>query len=98
MGTFNKAMKTTKAEPGTLAEKLARFLLGYQTTPHTATGCTPVELLMGRKISTRLDILHPDLSAKMSEKTKSADHPTPRVLKIIEIIANHGSKELIKID
>ena len=61
---------------------------------------------MGRIISTRLDILHPDLSAKISERTKSADHPTPRVfdigepvmLKIIEIVTNHGSKELFKID
>ena len=82
--TFKQAMKTMKAEPGTQAEKLARFLLGYRTTPHTATGYTPAELLMGRRIRTRLDILHPDLSSRISEKPKTADHATPRVFDIGE--------------
>ena len=82
--TFKQAMKTMKAEPGTQAEKLARFLLGYRTTPHTATGCTPAELLMGRRIRTRLDILHPDLSSRISKKSKTADHSTPRVFDIGE--------------
>ena len=77
--TFKESLKTIKDELGTLADKLARFLLSYRTTPHhTATGCTPAELLMGRRIRTRLDILHPDLSAKMSEKTKLGDYTTRR--------------------
>ena len=33
---------------------------------------------MGRRICTRLDILHPDLSARMSEKTKLGNHTTRR--------------------
>ena len=36
--TFKESMKTMKDEPGTQAEKLARFLLSYRTTPHTGTG------------------------------------------------------------
>ena len=36
--TFKESMKTMKVEPGTLADKLARFLLSYRTTPRTATG------------------------------------------------------------
>jgi hypothetical protein len=72
--TFKQSMKIMKDEPGMAAEKLARFLLSYWTTPHTATGCIPAELLMGRRICTQLDMLHPDLSARMSEKTKLGDH------------------------
>ena len=41
-------------------------------------GCEIAELLMGRRICTRLDILHPDLSARMSEKTKLGNHTTRR--------------------
>lgn len=66
LGTFKESTKTMKKEPGTLAEILARFLLGYQSTPHTATGCTLVEILMVRTIQTRLDLLHPTLPAKIS--------------------------------
>ena len=67
-----------KDGPGTQADKLARFLRRYRTTPHTATGCTPVKLLMARSIRTRLDMSHADLSARMSEKTKLANHTTRR--------------------
>ena len=44
--TCRESMKTMKDETGTLVDKLECFLLSYQTTPHTATGCTPAELLM----------------------------------------------------
>jgi len=50
--TFKESMKTMKNEPGTQAEKLARFLLAYRSIPHTVTGYTPAELLIGRRIRT----------------------------------------------
>lgn len=66
LGTFKESTKTMKKEPGTLAEILARFLLGYQATPQSATGCTLVEILMVKTIQTRLDLIHPTLPAKIS--------------------------------
>ena len=73
-----------KDEPGTQAEKLARLLLSYRTTPHTGTGCTPAELLMGQRIRTRLDILRPNLSARIAKKSKFVDQSDRRPLKIGE--------------
>ena len=42
--TFKEAMRVIKNEPGTQTEKLARFLLSYRTTPHSATGCPPASM------------------------------------------------------
>ena len=62
-----KVVKTAlahKAE-GSLQTRLSRFLFRYRNTPHSTTGRTPAELLMGRHLRTLLDQLHPDLSAKV---------------------------------
>lgn len=39
---------------------------------------------MGRRIRTRLDLLHPTLSARMAEKTENAAQSTPLVFEIGE--------------
>ncbi|XP_046854150.1 uncharacterized protein K02A2.6-like [Xenia sp. Carnegie-2017] len=80
--TFKDSMKIRKNEEGSTGEKLARFLLGYRTTPHTATGCTPAEILMGRRLRTRLDILHPSLANKMDKKSHQLPKLTKRKLEI----------------
>lgn len=49
-------------QSGTVEEKLAKFLFKYRITPHTTTGVPPSELLMGRKLRSRLDLLFPDVS------------------------------------
>ena len=46
---------------GTLSDKIARFLFAYRNTPHSTTGVSPAELLMGRKLRSPLDLLKPDL-------------------------------------
>ncbi|UYV70236.1 K02A2.6-like [Cordylochernes scorpioides] len=38
---------------------LPRALFAMRTTPHGTTGLTPAELLMGRKLTTRMNRLHP---------------------------------------
>ena len=45
--TFKTAMK--KATTGDLETQLSRFLFQYRITPHTSTGVSPAELLMGRQ-------------------------------------------------
>ena len=50
-------MKTGRGGKLTLAHQLDSFLLTYRTTPHSTTGTSPCELLMGRSLRTRLDLL-----------------------------------------
>ena len=54
--TFKAAMR--KAEPNKLQLALTQFLLRYRTTPHPVTGKTPAEVIFGRQVRTRLDLLH----------------------------------------
>ena len=49
-----------KMEEGNMQEKLSCFLLKYHTTPHSTTGIPPPELLMKRRLRTRLDLMLPN--------------------------------------
>ncbi len=51
-----------------LSTQLSQFLFKYHLKPHTITGCMPAELLMGRRPKSRLDLLRPDMKAKVVEK------------------------------
>ena len=46
-------------------EKLAKFLIAYRNTPHSTTGESPAQLLLGRPLCTRLDLVKPNLNRKM---------------------------------
>ena len=63
--TFKEAMKTGKGDGLTLTHRLDNFLLTYRTTPHTTTGTPPCELLMGRRLRTRWDLLKPDIERQV---------------------------------
>ena len=69
-GLAERAVKTFKAgmrkmTEGTLNQKLTRFLFSYRTTPHSATGVCPAELLMNRKLKSALDLVNPRLSDRV---------------------------------
>ena len=66
--TFKRAFKAGKEDPGNLRQKLAQFLFTYRTTPNTVTTRTPAELFLKRQLRTRLELLHPNLSAKIATK------------------------------
>ena len=59
VGTLKNGLKAA-AEAGVSVERaLARFLLAYRSSPHAVTGRTPAEMLYGRNLRTRLNLLVP---------------------------------------
>ena len=81
--TFKEAMKTGKGDGLTLAHRVENFLLTYRTTPHATTGTPPCQLLMGRSLRTRWDLLKPDIEQRVSwrqskQKERYDQHARPR--------------------
>ena len=51
-----------------IKHRLTDFLLRYRTTPHSTTGAMPAELLMRRRLRTRLSLVKPDLAQTVESK------------------------------
>ena len=58
--TLKESLK--KSKTGSLETRISHFLFKYRTTPHTTSGISPAELLMGRQLRSHLSLLHPDLT------------------------------------
>ena len=58
--TFKNTIKKLKTEES-INTTVNRFLFSYRITPQTTTGKSPSELLMNRKLNSRLHILKPDV-------------------------------------
>ena len=65
---FKHAMRTNTN--GSLRERVYKFLTKYRSTPHSTTGLTPAELMIGRKFKTHLDLLHPALQTKVQKQQR----------------------------
>ena len=63
---FKHSLKAGRNYPGTLHQKLTRFLFTYRSTPHSTTGVSPAELFLKRQLRTRLDLLRPSLERKVA--------------------------------
>ena len=53
---------------GSIETRIARFLLKYRTTPHSTTGVSPSQLLMGRRLTTALDRMIPDVASRVHDR------------------------------
>jgi transposase InsO family protein len=62
--TFKERMSAAKGSAD-LNTCLARFLLSCRNTPQKSTGRPPAEIMFGRRLRTRLDLLKPDVRARM---------------------------------
>ena len=85
-GLAEKAVQTFKSGlsklSGPIEERISTFLFRYRITPHTTTGLSPAELLVGRRLRSQLDLLHPDslrkASATQDKQRQKALHQSPR--------------------
>ena len=50
-----------------MASRIAKVLMAYRTTPQSTTGVSPSELLQGRRIRTRLDLLKPRVTERVEQ-------------------------------
>ena len=62
---FKQALRSMHQSSKPVKEKLAKFLIAYRNTPHSATGVSPAQLLLGRPLRTHLDLVKPNLNCKM---------------------------------
>ena len=59
---------------GSMENRILHFLFKYLITPQTTTGLSPSELLIGRRLRSHLDLLHPDFSRKaLKSQDKSSE-------------------------
>ena len=57
-----------KVTGGDIHTRLAKVLFNYRISPQGTTGVVPTELLLGRKLRSRLDLLLPDLTQRVERK------------------------------
>lgn len=75
-GLAERAVQTVKEgikkqNGNSMQTKVNRFLFQYRITPHTTTGQTPAELLMNRKLKSRLDLVRPDVTRTVRGKQEN---------------------------
>ena len=70
-----------------MSSRLAKVLLTYRVTPQSTTGLTPAELLLGRKLCIRLDLLKPNTAERVERKQEKqkASHDSHGKLRTFHI-------------
>lgn len=91
-GLAERAVRTIKdglkrLRSGSLETQSSRLLFSYRTTPQSTTGISPSEMLMNRRLNTRLTALVPDLENKVMhrqqmQKQHHDQHATQRVFDV----------------
>ena len=75
--SFKKGVKADKSSR-TLQHKLDRFLLAYRSAPHATTELSPAQLLLGRNVKTRLDLIKPNVTREVNKKLLQSNNSTLR--------------------
>ena len=68
--TLKKGLRTSKSA---IQDTLDKFVFNYRLTPHSTTGVSPAELMFGRRLRSRLDLLWPadSVSSRVARKQQA---------------------------
>ena len=69
-----------------LETRVSRYLFTYRITPHTVTGISSAEMLMGRRLRSALDLIKPDIGRKFEESRESMMLKRKTMLRKFEIL------------
>ena len=62
-------LKASKKDANaTLSQRMGWFLLSYRNARHETTNTSPVELMLGRTLRTRLSLIRPDVTGRVLNK------------------------------
>ena len=81
VSSFKRALKADQA-PISTQRKLDRYLLAYPTAPHTVTEVSPAQLMFGRNLRTRLDLVKPDVRITVENKLVQKENTACRSFEI----------------
>ena len=102
-GLAERAVQTVKeglmrCKAGSLETRLSKFLLRYRITPHSSVGSSPAELMWGRTLRSKLDLLRPDIEQRAQQaadrqKMAHDSHSFQRQFAVNETVyaRNYGS-------
>ncbi|XP_054708519.1 uncharacterized protein K02A2.6-like [Uloborus diversus] len=95
--TVKQSLRAMKEYPGTIQQKLSTFLMQYRKAPNMTTLHSPAMLLMKREIRTRIDLVKPDLHARVQDRIRKDNFQfSDRVFRIGDNVAvrnyRHGDK------
>jgi len=98
--TVKTMLKKIAADKGDFHRQLSNYLLTYRNTPHPTTGASPAELLMKRKLRTRLCLLKPtqadNIRMKQAENVRDRGRDfEPK--SVVRVKSTNGIYELGKI-
>lgn len=70
-----------------MEERIAKILMTDRITPHSTTGVAPAELILGRQLISRLDLLRPNLAERVEQKQlkQKISHDTKAKTRTLEI-------------
>ena len=74
--TFKERMLAARHTTADISTRLQKFLLSYRNTPQKSTGRPPAEMMFGHRLRTCLDLIKPDVRAKMDTENfrQQRDH------------------------